>query len=66
MCHEIMLISPTSFYLIPERFKTQEMCIDPRQLDDIPDHFKTPEICNKAVREDPFSLFLIGLLNKGK
>ena len=48
-------------FLIPDRFKTQGMCIkgvevDPWQLYNVPDHFKTQEMCDKAVREDAFSL----------
>ena len=56
-----MRIRPVASFLIPDHFKTQEMCIkaaevDPWQVDYIPDHFKTQEMCDKAVREVPFSL----------
>ena len=52
---------PNVFHRIPERFKTQEMCIkavevDPWQLYHVPDQYKTQEMCDKAVREYPFSL----------
>ena len=37
---------PSSTFLVPDRFKTQEMCIeavevDPLELYDVPDNFKT-------------------------
>ena len=52
---------PNAFHRIPDRFKTQEMCIkavevDPSFLQLIPDHFKTQGICDKAVRDDSSSL----------
>ena len=56
-----MRINPAGFFLIPDRFKTQEMCIEgvevnPWQLHYVPGPFKTQEMCDKAVREDPSSL----------
>ena len=50
-----------AFHLIPDRFKTQEMCIkavevDPWHLYDVPDHFKTQEMCDKGARHHVFSL----------
>ena len=52
------------FFLIPNRFKTQEMCIkvvevDLWQLEHTPDLFKTQGICNKAVRDYLFSLHFV-------
>ena len=52
---------PAAFFLVPDRFKTQEMCnevleVDPWQLYDVPDYLKTQEICDKAVRDYLFSL----------
>ena len=52
---------PAVFFLVPERFKIQEMCIkavevDPWQLGDVPYHIKAQEMCDKAVWEDPSSL----------
>ena len=49
------------FFLVPERFKIQEMCIkavevDPWQLGDVPYHLKLQEMCDKAVWEDRSSL----------
>ena len=53
--------NPAVFFLILDRFKTQEMYIravevDPLQLIDVLDHFKTQEMCDDAVWRDPFSL----------
>ena len=44
MFGEVMRVRPAAFFLIFDRFKTQEMCIiavevDPWQLDDVPDWF---------------------------
>ena len=49
------------FHRIPDRFKTQKMCIkavevDPSFLELFPNHFKTQEACDKAVQEDSLSL----------
>ena len=43
-----MRINPAGFFLIPDRFKTQELCIEgvevnPWQLHYVPDRFKTQE-----------------------
>ena len=61
MCNEIMRIWSTTFFLIPDFFKTQGMCIkavqgDPLSLEYVPDCFKTQEMPNKAVRKYPSSL----------
>ena len=50
-----MRIRPAALFVIPDHFKTQEMCIkavevDPWELGNIPDTFKAQKICNKAVR----------------
>ena len=44
MFGEVMRVRPAAFFLIFDRFKTQEMCIiavevDPWQLHDVPDWF---------------------------
>ena len=44
MCEEVIHVRPKDFFLIPDHFKTQEMCIravkeDPWQLKDVPDWF---------------------------
>ena len=49
------------FDLVPDRFKTLEMCIkavevDPWQLYNVPDHFKIQKMCDAAVRGDSYSL----------
>ena len=51
-----MHVRSAIFFLIPDRFKTQEMCIravnvDPWHLHDAPNHFKTQEISDKAARD---------------
>ena len=56
-----MCINPAIFFLIPDRFKIQEMCIkavevDPWKLYYVPDHFKSQKMCDGLVSEDPFSL----------
>ena len=61
MCNEIMRTMHNAFHRIPDRFKTQEMCIkavgvDPSFLQLVPNHFKMQGICDKAVRDDSFSL----------
>ena len=62
MCNEVMRIILAAFFLIPDRFITQEMCIKavevgPWLLEYVPDHFKTQEMCDTAVRDDFFSLW---------
>ena len=52
---------PAAFLLIPDCFKTQEMCIkaveaDLWELDNVPDCFKTQKMCVATVSEDPYSL----------
>ena len=52
---------PAVFFLVPDHFKTEEMCIKALeaaiwQLKDVPDHFKTQEMCIKAVEVDPWQL----------
>ena len=61
MCNEIMRTIPNAFQLIPDQFKTQEMCSktveeDPWLLRCVPDHFKAKEMCDQAVKEDSSSL----------
>ena len=50
-----MRITPEAFHCIPNRFKTQEMCIkaieaDPSFLQIVPDHFKMQRMC-EAVQK---------------
>ena len=56
-----MCENPAAFLLVPDCFKTQEMCIkavevDPWQQKDVPDHFKTKNMCDDVAWGDPFSL----------
>ena len=56
-----MHVRLATFFLTPDRFKTQEMYIravkvEPRDVYDAPNHFKTQEMCDKAVRDYLFSL----------
>ena len=49
------------FFLVPDCFKTQRMCIkaveeDPSSLRHVPDHLKTQEMSNEVVRIKPFLL----------
>ena len=49
---------PCVLRFIPDRFKTQEMCIKALEVDlwklkDVPDHFKTQGICDDVVRRSP-------------
>ena len=60
MCNEIMRTMPNAFHRIPDRFKTQKMCIKTVEVDSsflqlVPDHFKMQEIRDKAVKEDSLS-----------
>ena len=64
MCKEVICNNPAAFFLIPDRFKTQEMCIkavdvDLWQLWDVPDDYKLQEMCDAAVREDPSFLIYV-------
>ena len=60
--------NPPAFFLVPDCFKTQKLCImavnvDPWQLNDIPDYLKIQKMCGDAVGDDPYSLqFLVGFL----
>ena len=52
---------PWVLRFIPDRFKTQEICIKALEvglweLKDVPDHFKTQETCDDAVRRSHFYL----------
>ena len=56
-----MSISAAAFFLIPDCFRTQGMCIkavekDPWQLYYVPDHFKAKEMYDKSVKDYFFSL----------
>ena len=53
--------NPAAFFLVPDGFKTQELCeiaiwFDPWSLYDIPDYLKTQKMCDNVVRGDPYSL----------
>ena len=53
--------NPAAFFLVPDRFKTQKMCImtlevDLWQLNYILDFLKTQKMCDGVVRRDPYSL----------
>ena len=53
--------NPAAFFLLPDRFKTPELCeiavgVDPWQLNDIPDYLKTKKMCDDVVWNDPYSL----------
>ena len=50
------------FWLIPDCFKTQGMCIRvvekrPWVLELVPPHFKTQKMCNDVVEKRPWQLF---------
>ena len=61
MCNQAVRNNPAVFFLVSDRFKTQELCIkafevDPWQLNNILDYLKTQKMCDKAVKDDPSSL----------
>ena len=61
MCNEAVDIEPVSLAYVPDRFKTQEMCVDAVRrytytLYYVADHFKTQEICNEAMFNSPWAL----------
>ena len=50
-----------AFFLLPDRFKTHEMCDEavacsPRMLRHVPGYFKTQEMCDKATGKNPHGL----------
>ena len=56
-----MRVNPAAFCVIPDHFKTQEMCIKaveayPEQLHFVPDQYKTKEMCERAFEENPYTL----------
>ena len=62
MCIEAVRNNPSIFFLIPDRFKTQEMRneavgVGLFLLEDVPDYLKTQEMCIKAVEVDPSQLY---------
>ena len=64
MCNEIMRTMPDAFHHIPDRHKTQEMCIKAAEVDSsflelALDYLKTQEMCDKAFEEDPSSLIYV-------
>ena len=68
MCNGKILPDWCAFFLISDRFKTQEMCDEavaysPRMLSHVPDHFRTLGMCIKAVKKiyRDCKTFLIGL-----
>ena len=61
MCNKARQENLATFFLVPDRFKTQKMSImaievDPWQLNDIPDYLKKHKMCDDVVRRDPYSL----------
>ena len=55
-----MCENPAVFFLFPDRFKTEEICIkalevDPWQFKDVPNHFKKQEMCNNTATDYLFS-----------
>ena len=61
MCNKKILPGGCAFFLIPNRFKTQEVCNEakarsPRMLRHIPDLFKTQEMCDQAIEKNPQGL----------
>ena len=59
--NELMCTRPDFFELVPEYFKTQEMCekavnVHPWALKFVPDKYKTQGMCNDAAACNPWSL----------
>ena len=64
MCNEAVSNNSAVFFLVPDRFKTEDMCIkafeaDPWSLCDIPDYLKTQKMYDKAITDYPSSLQFI-------
>ena len=58
---EAVRSDPEMLKLVPDQYKTQEMCnkavrSQPEMLEFVPDQFVTQEMCNEAVRSDPWML----------
>ena len=52
---------PAAFFLVPDLFKTQEMCndavdVNPWQLSDVPNYFKTQKMCDDVVLRQSYFL----------
>ena len=52
MCNKAIRENRTAFFLVPDRFKKQELCeiaveVDPLQLHDISNYLKTQNICGE-------------------
>ena len=68
--NEAMRIRRAAFSLLPDHFKTQEMCIKaveeyPWDLDNVPDHSKTHKMCKeKVVWKDWW--YIVGIKWMGK
>ena len=50
--------NPAILYLVPDRFKTQEICMKAVEaglfkLDNVSDYLRTQAVCIKTVEEDP-------------
>ena len=61
MCNKKILPDGCAFFLIPDCFKTQEMCDEakarsPHMLRHVPDLFKAQEMCDKANEKNPQGL----------
>ena len=57
MSYESVNNNPAVLFIVPNRFKTQGMCIKALEVDqwsmyNIPDNLKTQEICDKAIKDD--------------
>ena len=60
MCNDAVRNNPAVFFLVPDHFKTQDMCIKALEADlwslyDVPDHLKTQSMCDDAIKDDPSS-----------
>ena len=58
MCDDALRNNPAILYLVPDCFKTQEICMKAVEaglfkLDNVSDYLRTQAVCIKTVEEDP-------------
>ena len=61
MCKHAVKKLPYLSRYVPDRYKTQQMCVKALlencgTLNSVPDYYKSQEMCNKAVDNYPYAL----------